>query len=341
MKRKYLLLVGILAVCFVLGGCKKKADADQVTAEKEPTIITKDDSVSGQVVEMEQGSKIDKSKITNIMGTKTDTAGELVITNLTGHEISEFRARLSSEEDWGDDYIAGEFTLKNSDMALFYYENDGQPSTGSAVQYDLCVAFADGTESECYFRELPLSDIEELSLNIDDGVPYAKYQSLSTKQLVSTLSAARKRMGLPESTSAASGNKTGSSSGQATGTGSSSAGSGGGSGSTAGSGVGNTQTSDSGTGDTSTQDPGSSDNEGDVDGMPPGMEGQGTDLRDTAQGYVGQDMDGLLGQVGDANASEYGTDEETGNTIGYYYYDGFTVSTIEGEDGSQTVTGVW
>ena len=88
MKKKYLLLVGILAVCFVMGGCKKKSEADKVTAEKEPTIITKDDSVSGQVVEMEQGSNIDKSKITNIMGTKTAASGELVITNLTGHEIS-------------------------------------------------------------------------------------------------------------------------------------------------------------------------------------------------------------------------------------------------------------
>ena len=57
MKKKYLLLVGILAVCFVMGGCKKKSEADKVTAEKEPTIITKDDSVSGQVVEMEQGSR--------------------------------------------------------------------------------------------------------------------------------------------------------------------------------------------------------------------------------------------------------------------------------------------
>ena len=46
MKKKYLLLVGILAVCFVMGGCKKKSEADKVTAEKEPTIITKEDRKS-------------------------------------------------------------------------------------------------------------------------------------------------------------------------------------------------------------------------------------------------------------------------------------------------------
>lgn len=335
MKKKYLLLVGILAVCFALGGCKKKSDADKVTAAKEPTIITKDNSVSGQVVEIEQGSKIDKSKITNIMGTKTATAGELVITNLTGHEISEFYARLSSEEDWGDDYIAGTFTLNNSDMALFYYEKEDQSFGSVAVQYDLCVAFADGTESECYFRELPLSDIEELSLNIEDGVPYVKYQSLSTKQQISTLSAARKRMGLPESSSA---NSTGGSSSQ---TSSSAVGNASGSEANSGSSAG-TQPSETGIGDgTNPSDPGNDPGGNDGSDIPPGLAGQGTDLRETAQGYVGQDMDSLIGQVGSANASEYGTDEETGSSIGYYYYDGFTVSTIEGEDGSQIVTGVW
>lgn len=337
MKKKYLLLVGILAVCFVMGGCKKKSEADKVTAEKEPTIITKDDSVSGQVVEMEQGSNIDKSKITNIMGTKTAASGELVITNLTGHEISEFYARLSTEEDWGEDYVAGKFTLKNNDMALFYYEKDEQASAGTAVQYDLRVVFADGAESECYFRELTLSDIEELSLNLSEGVPYVKYQSLSSKQQVSTLSEARRRMGLPESTS---GNEAEGSSRQT----SPAVGNGTGSGSGAGSGSddgGASQPSDTGTGDVTTApDPGTNPGDGSGD-IPPGMDGQGTDMRDTAQGYVGQDMDSLIGQVGDANASEYGTDEETGSSIGYYYYDGFTVSTIEGEDGSQTVTGVW
>ncbi len=337
MKKKYLLLVGILAVCFVMGGCKKKSEADKVTAEKEPTIITKDDSVSGQVVEMEQGSNIDKSKITNIMGTKTAASGELVITNLTGHEISEFYARLSTEEDWGEDYVAGKFTLKNNDMALFYYEKDEQASAGTAVQYDLRVVFADGAESECYFRELTLSDIEELSLNLSEGVPYVKYQSLSSKQQVSTLSEARRRMGLPESTS---GNEAEGSSRQT----SPAVGNGTGSGSSAGSGSddgGASQPSDTGTGDVTTApDPGTNPGDGSGD-IPPGMDGQGTDMRDTAQGYVGQDMDSLIGQVGDANASEYGTDEETGSSIGYYYYDGFTVSTIEGEDGSQTVTGVW
>ncbi len=354
MKRKYLLLIGMLTVCCVLGGCKKKTDAAKVSASsEEPTIITKSDSVSGQVVEMQQGSSVDKSQITNVMGTQTATSGDLVITNLTGEDISAFYARSSDDEDWGMDYVEGKFTLKNSDRALFYYDKEAKSSSGSAItKYDLRVSFADESMDDCYFRELTLSDIEELSLNLDDGVPYVKYQSLSTKQQVSTLSAARKRMGLPDSGSSES--TEGSSSTQTTG----SKRTGSGTNTNASTGAGDSssdsssvqQPSDSGseTGGDSTptqtdpsgEDPGNS-NEGEGDVVPPGLENQGQDIRDTAQGYVGQDMDNLIGDIGTANATEYGTDEATGKTIVYHYYDGFAVSTVEGEDGGQTVTGIW
>ncbi len=369
MKRKYLLLIGILAVCCVLGGCKKKTDAAKVSASsEEPAIITKSDSVSGQVVEMQQGSSIDKSQITNVMGTQTATSGDLVITNLTGEDISAFYARASDDEDWGMDYVEGKFTLKNSDRALFYYDKEAKSSSGASItKYDLRVSFADESLDDCYFRELTLSDIEELSLNLEDGVPYVKYQSLSTKQQVSTLSAARKRMGLPDSDSSES--TGGSSSTQTTGS------------RRTGSGT-NTNTNtdtntDTGT-DTGTDssfsdsssvqqpsdtntDPGSDDapavtdpsgggasgggddgnSGGDGDVIPPGLDDQGQDVRDSAQNYVGQDMDSLIGEIGTANATEYGTDEATGDTIVYHYYDGFAVSTVEGEDGGQTVTGIW
>ena len=346
MKKKYLLLIGILAVCSMLGGCKKKKEADKVSTSEEPTIITKEDSVSGQVVEMQQGSQIDKSKITNIMGTQTATTSDLVITNLTGDEISAFYAKSSDGEDWGDDQIAGRFTLKNNDRALLYYEKD-------AARYDLMVSFAESSQmDDCYFRELTLSDIQELSLNIEDGVPYVRYQSLSTKQQVSTLSAARERMGLEALDT--SGNSTDKSSGrgQSTGT-TSTVDKNTNTGTTTGSSSQPSATDPAagddpadGTTTTTPADPGTTqpttDPGDDGDVIPPGLDdGQGQDMRDTAQGYVGDDMDDLVGEVGTANATEYGTDDATGDTIVYHYYDGFTVSTVEGEDGGQTVTGIW
>lgn len=353
MKKKYLLLISMLAVCCALGGCKKKEDAAKVSPSGEPTIITKDDSVSAQVVEMQQGSNIDKSKITNIMGVQTATSGDVVITNMTGDEISAFYARPSGEEEWSDDYVEGKFTLKNSDVSLFYYEKNTQNGVG-AVKYDLRASFADSGMEDCFFRELPLSDIGELSLNMEDGVPYVKYESLSTKQQVSTLSDARKRMGLSDSTS--SGNSAGLAAGQtSTGTGRTNANMNGNSnGGTNASAPDPSQsqpsdTDSSGTTPSDTDTPGTTPapgeddgNGGDSNSIPPGLDdGQGVDMRGTAQGYVGQDMDNLVGEIGPANATEYGTDEETGNTIVYHYYDGFAVSAKADADGNETVTGIW
>lgn len=359
MKKKYLLLLSILAVCCMLGGCKKKKDAEKDIASEEPTIITKEDSVSDQVVEMQQGSNIDKSTITNIMGTQTATASDVVITNLTGDDVSAFYARPSGEEEWGDDYVAGKFTLKNNDRVLFYYERNAEGGT-TAAKYDLRVSFVDETMDDCFFRELTLTDIQELSLNVEDGVPYVKYQSLSTKQQVSTLSEARKRMGLPESS--ASGNSSGSAGGQSsTGTSrpnantNSNANSNTNGNTGAGTDVSTTDPSQSQPSETdpstttpsdtdpgNTSDPGENDGEGGGDVIPPGLDqGQGDDMRGTAQGYVGQNMDNLVGEIGTANATEYGTDEATGDTIVYHYYDGFAVSTTEDSDGNQTVTGIW
>ncbi len=362
MKKKYLLLISILVVCCMLGGCKKKKDAEKDSVSEEPTIITKDDSVSDQVVEMQQGSNIDKSKITNIMGTQTATASDVVITNLTGDDVSAFYARPSGEEEWGNDYVEGKFTLKNNDRALFYYEKNTEGGT-AVTKYDLRVSFTDETMDDCFFRELTLSDIQELSLNVEDGVPYVKYQSLSTKQQVSTLSEARKRMGLPESSS--SGNSAGSAGGQtSTGTSrpnantNSNANSNVNGNTGAGTDASATDPSQSQPSDTdpsttvpsdtdpgNTPDPGGNDGnggEGGGDVIPPGLDdGQGDDMRGTAQGYVGQDMDNLVGEIGPANATEDGTDEATGNTIHYHYYDGFAVSTTEDADGNQTVTGIW
>ena len=63
-------------------------------------------------------------------------------------------------------------------------------------------------------------------------------------------------------------------------------------------------------------------------------------MRSAAEGTIGQSVDALNCACGGANSTEYDTDEESGSQIGYYYYDGFTVSTIE-QDGQEIVTGVW
>lgn len=68
---------------------------------------------------------------------------------------------------------------------------------------------------------------------------------------------------------------------------------------------------------------------------------QAPSLMELAEQCIGKTMDELMDACGGPNSSTYEEDTETGGEIGYHYYDGFTVSSSRGEDGTETVTGVW
>ena len=322
MKKRYILLAGMCVIGMLAVGCGSKETTVEVTPTPTPTI-----EVSGKsnMVEMQQSVGIDKTKIT---GTKTATSAELVITNNTGLEIDCFYTRPSGEEDWSEDYIQDKFTLLAGEQALFYYDPAAKDENGvSITKYDLKVSYTDEEESDCMFRNLTLSDIEELKLKMEDGIPFVTYTSLSTKQEVSTLEDAKARMGRTEDEDSeneedeASDDDTSSNN--------------------------NDSNSDTNA-DTDTDTDSSSDSENDSDSdndFDSGNDDQeaddsGSDMRSAAEGTIGQSVDALNSACGGANSTEYDTDEESGSQIGYYYYDGFTVSTIE-QDGQEIVTGVW
>lgn len=311
MKKRYVLIAGLLAMSLVTGcGDKKSTDADaSVTPTPEATIET---SGKGNVVEMQQSTGIDKSKITNIMGTKTASSSELVITNNTGLEIASFYTRPAGDEDWSDDYIQSKFRLTDKGQALFYYDSTAKDEDGNTItKYDLRVSYTDEDEEDCLFRNLTLTDIEELKLNMEDGVPFVKYTSLSTKKEISTLEDAKARMGRTDSSddddeddASVTPTPTETPSGSAT--------------------------------ETPTETP------SETEAPQPTTEpGDSSDTRNQAEGYIGNNVDSLYGDVGAPNSSNYETDPDSGAETGYLYYDDFTVSTNVDPDGNETVTGVW
>ena len=134
MKKKYILYAGIFLLCFALSSCGKKKNKED-TDSIDQTVDTTADTSNGDVVTMQQDKGIDKSKITKYLGTKTADSAEVVITNRTGREISEFYMRPTptnaedSEEDydgdsWGADLIQENFTLKDQEQALLYYNKN-------------------------------------------------------------------------------------------------------------------------------------------------------------------------------------------------------------------------
>lgn len=73
MKKKYLVMAGLLALCLAATACgKDKEEASNETVTETPTPTQEPDNV----VQMEKISDADKANIKNILGTKTSTSSD-------------------------------------------------------------------------------------------------------------------------------------------------------------------------------------------------------------------------------------------------------------------------
>ena len=124
MKKRYLILAGLLVMTVAAAGCGKKKTTEtapvEVTATPTPEVTKAVD-----MVDMQQTADED---IKNIMGEKTSTASKIVFVNNTGDDIQSLYIRTHVDEDsedydadedggWGDDLINGMFTLTDKDKA--------------------------------------------------------------------------------------------------------------------------------------------------------------------------------------------------------------------------------
>ena len=135
MKKRYLILAGLL-VCVAAAagcGCGKKSKDDGKQSETQVTVAPasddqKKDGSSGSDTELVDMEKSTDEDITNIMGEKTSTSSKVVVINKTGSEVARIYIRPNSDEDddWGDDLVNGMFTLKDGDKALYYFEKNAK-----------------------------------------------------------------------------------------------------------------------------------------------------------------------------------------------------------------------
>jgi cytoskeletal protein RodZ len=338
MKKRYLILAGILAAGMLAAGCGKKnsvAPEQKVEATATPTVT---EAAKTDVVEM-QTSADETANIKNVMGTKSETTTSIVFTNKNS-TISAIYVRPTrddgddSDETWGSDLVNGKFTLASNDKAVYYMEKSQKDDNGdTATSFDVRITFSDEDQNECFFRQLPLLTISQLSLCMDgegeDGIPYATYLASGSTKEVSTLKDVKARLGIEdESDSTDSSDST-----VVTPTPKNSDDNGG-----------STDSSSSGISDsTSTPDhptsaPASSDSSDapDPTEAPSGED----DPASVAAGYIGRPMSELENACGSPNGSDYEDEPESGKT-GYYYYDTFTVSTTFDDDGNEVVSGVW
>ena len=289
-KKRYFAVAGLLILAVAAAGCGKKSENQQQTAQVTPTPATEDTTPTPTVelVDME------KTEEKNIMGEKTSTASKLTIINQTGSEIKAIYIRQTPADDadedaqyeWGDDLVSGMFTLKNGDSAVYYYEKDSSSAT-----YDIRITYTDEEKNECFFRQLPLTTIQKITLKMDgedeDAIPYATYVTSSGGSEVSTLNDVKERLGLDTD-----------------------------------------EDSDSATPTPVPDDSSVPSNEPDPTSTPvpaepgdnnnndiPSNGGDNTNTEptdstiETAKGYIGKSVDDLIGAVGDAQSSEWDNDE--------------------------------
>jgi hypothetical protein len=311
MKKKYLILAGILVLAVTTAGCGSKDTQEQ---EVEITVTpTPEEDDSDSLVDMQQTPTDEYSDITNIIGENTATASRLVLTNQMGSEIAAIYIRPNTDDDdeWGDELIQNKFTLKNGEKALYYYEKDQKDEDGNAItSFDIRISYTDSDKNECFFRKLPLTTITKITLRMDgtgeDGIPYATYTTGSTEKEYSTLNEVKQRLGLLDSDE----DEEDDTQEQQTPT------------------PAPTQAAQAATPtptevpqeveEPSTPDPGAT----------------------QARNYIGQSLDSLIGACGSPTSSEYQDEPESGKT-GYHYYDTFTVSTTIDDNGNEVVAGVW
>ena len=324
-RKRYLAAAGLMILAVTAAGCGKKNDAGSVVQQVTPTPVEETVTVTPtpELVDME--ATVEK----NVMGEKTTTASKVTIVNQTGSEIAAIYIRQTPSDDedgedvsdeWGEDLVNGMFTLKNGENAVYYYEKP--TSSSSSTTYDIRISYTDEEKNECFFRQLPLTTIKQITLRMDgkddDAIPYATYMTASSTKEISTLNDVKKRLGLSAD---------------------------------------DEEDSDSVT-PTPTDAPDSSDDSNTDDPNPTSTpsnddnnnnnnnNNNNTDDPDSnssisaAESYIGMSIDDLIGGVGGAQSSEYDDDSATGTT-GYYYYPNFTVSTSVDEDGNEIVTGVW
>ncbi len=314
MKKRYVMLVGILAAAVLAAGCGKKKELAQqppITATPVP-----ESTGQGELVDMKKTSD-EKSDIKNIIGKKTEGAASLILTNNMRDDIASIYIRPNTEENeeedlWGEELIQGKFILKNGEKALYYYEKNQK-----ATSFDVRIAFKDEDKNECFFRELPLYSITQLTLCMDgkgeEAIPYAKYLTATSKKPFSTLKAVKERLGIESED--------------------------------------NEEDSEEDQNVTPTPEPTEAPSENPTPTGTPGDSGEtptDPDIQDPqpdagaeqAKQYIGQSLDSLIGACGSPQSSDYEEDPGTGKT-GYHHYDTFTVSTTVDENGNEIVAAIW
>ena len=175
-------LLAIGAVCLLLGCGKKDEEV------KEP------EQQEAELKEEKEEEKVEKDeKEYKTIGTESEEAYELLLTNHTGAEITQLKIKVSSAPDIPENTMAADMKTPVEDTVRLYYappesaEEMNAEASGKMLlrtTYDISLAYEDGHTVD--ITGLGFDDMEAVELCFEDEVGFVKYVSAESGEEIST-----------------------------------------------------------------------------------------------------------------------------------------------------------
>lgn len=182
-----MLLTVSTAVALTFSGCGKSSEP-----EAEPTVPAAAPTAVPTAVPATATPAPTSTPAPRSIGEKNSKSKYVYLTNNLSTKIREFYLMVSGEDEWGENLIPSETSIKKSEQVQLFYtpESDSHEeetisedeTADSENLYDMKIVTADGDIYEIYSVEL--GDMEKVVLTYDQdmGVAYLRYMSLTDKK---------------------------------------------------------------------------------------------------------------------------------------------------------------
>lgn len=178
-----MLLTVSTAVALTFSGCGKSSEP-----EAEPTVpATAPTAVPATATPAPTSTPAPRS-----IGEKNSKSKYVYLTNNLSTKIREFYLMVSGEDEWGENLIPSETSIKKSEQVQLFYTPESDSHEEETVSedetadsenlYDMKIVTADGDIYEIYSVELGDMEKAVLTYDQDMGVAYLRYMSLTDKK---------------------------------------------------------------------------------------------------------------------------------------------------------------
>lgn len=182
-----MLLTVSTAVALTFSGCGKSSEP-----EAEPTVPAAAPTAVPTAVPATATPAPTSTPAPRSIGEKNSKSKYVYLTNNLSTKIREFYLMVSGEDEWGENLIPSETSIKKSEQVQLFYTPESDSHEEETVSedetadsenlYDMKIVTADGDIYEIYSVELGDMEKAVLTYDQDMGVAYLRYMSLTDKK---------------------------------------------------------------------------------------------------------------------------------------------------------------